>query len=161
VNSAELMAYSEEHLLYELLMFRLAATTIPPRPTSETTLFFSNAHAEAFALHLRNLIVFLYPDRFPKKSDDVAADDFSGDWLSHRPPLPAVLETAKKRADKELAHMTTLRIPGRPPEKHWNIRGLVRPLNDILALFATAADPTRLGPKARGEIAALAALNVR
>src|SRR5206468_8513029 len=71
---SKLREYSDEHLAYEVEMLWLAATHPPPDPNTAQdakTRFVSNAQAEAFALHLRNLIVFLYPDRFPLKDDDV------------------------------------------------------------------------------------------
>ena len=119
---SELSAYADEHLVHEVSMLWLAAIQEPP--TSDTPAatgdFIRNAQAEAFALHLRNLIVFLYPEWFEPKRDDVCAHHFLDtpapyeDWLKHRPGLSTVLENAKRRADKELAHLTTARIAGTP-----------------------------------------------
>jgi hypothetical protein len=162
---SKLREYSDEHLTYEVEMLWLAATHPPPDPNTPQdakTQFISNAQAEAFALHLRNLIVFLYPDRFPLKDDDVSAHHFLDSespyehWLQHRPVLSSALERAKSRADKELAHLTTARIAGTPPVKRWDPCALLRELNSVLASFATCADPNRLGDRARAAIAGLA-----
>ena len=131
-------------------------------PQSADAMFVNNATAEAFALHLRNLIVFLYPERFRLEADDISAHHFIDskspyeDWLRHRPPLPSILERAKIRADKELAHLTTARIAGTPPAKHWEPCALLRELKRVLASFAERADSNRVGVRTRTAIAALA-----
>ena len=87
LDPAGLCSYSDEHLAYELRMLfgALADASVPlgrlrPVPSSDLTTtstpvitstfvagtsdFQSNARIEAFANHLRNLIVFLYPDEY-------------------------------------------------------------------------------------------------
>jgi len=120
-----------------------------------TSDFQSNARIEAFANHLRNLIVFLYPDEYALKRYDVAAHHFlSGQdpytlWLGRRPPLSSSLRAAKARADKELAHLTVQRIAGTPPSKAWPMRALAEELRQLFDVFISAADPNRLGAQAR------------
>ncbi len=138
-------------------MLRLAAITPPPtnRNTSDSAWFFGNAQTEAFAVHVRTLAAFLYPEHFQSKPDDVTAGHFFSsphEWQLRRPKLSDALAAARKRSDKEVAHVTTARIAGTPPAKHWDVRTLLRELGTVLVLFATYAESERLGPKARDEI---------
>jgi len=160
---SELSAYADEHLVHEVSMLWLAASQDPPSSETPpaTRDFARNAQAETFALHLRNLIAFLYPDWFEPKRDDVCAHHFLDtpapyqDWLRHRPGLSTVLENAKRRADKELAHLTTARIAGTPQEKHWDVLSLLREIDQVLAVLAQRADPKRLGSEAQAAITGL------
>ena len=112
-------------------MFYTAAVGVAADGTASATTvwFLKNTRTEAFALHLRNLIVFLYQDQFPLKTDDVSAHHFLAspapyeEWLRIRPKLSDTLARAKTRADKELAHLTTARLSGTPKEKEWDVRG--------------------------------------
>ena len=126
---SRLRKYSDEHLAYEVNMLRLAASLRVH--SSDPTLrilvaFFNNARVESFAQHLRNLIVFLYPDKFRLDKSDVSAHHFLAarsqyaDWLTGRPVSSKSLARAKRRAEKELAHLTDERIGGTPSVKLWN-----------------------------------------
>jgi hypothetical protein len=141
-------------------MLWLAAIQDPPgsETPAATAEFLRNAQTETFALHLRNLIAFLYPDWFEPKRDDVCAHHFLGtsapyqDWVTNRPALSTALENAKRRADKELAHLTTARIAGTPEVKQWDVRLLLREIDQVLTVFAQYADPNRLGSEAQTAI---------
>ena len=131
----------------------------PEDSSAATAEFLNNCRTEVFALHLRNLIMFLYPERFGRQVDDVSAHHFlksPDDWIRGRGVLSPLLESAKKRADKELAHLTTARYAGTPPEKYWDVHSLLRTLNDVLVVFVARADSNRLGTKARAALAGLA-----
>ena len=155
-----LRKYSDEHVAYEVEMLRNAAAyslvQIPP-PYIPVTGFFSNSRTEAFALHLRNLIEFLFPDRWWQR-DDVKAHHFLAsrsayaDWIKVRPRLSALLTKAKGRADVEVAHLTKHRKAGTPPPKYWNADVLLPELDKVLTVFAAQADPERLGARARATI---------
>jgi len=164
---SRLRKYSDEHLAYEVNMLRLAASIRVH--SSDPTLrilvaFVNNARVESFAQHLRNLIVFLYPDKFRLDKSDVSAHHFLAarsqyaDRLTGRPVLSKSLARAKRRADKELAHLTDERIGGTPSVKLWNFVGLRRELYALLSLFVLRSDPDRLGPKAREAIRNLGTL---
>ena len=114
--------------------------------------FIRNAGVEVFANHLRNLATFLYSDEYPPRKDDVLAVDFfatdadASEWLAQRGPLPASLEAAKRRADQELAHLTSKRISGISDEKNWDVVSLGSEIVTLLRGFAGSADPARLTP---------------
>lgn len=156
-DPAELVAYSDYHLRYEIDMLRDAAVHMGiTQPW-----FLRCATIEAFAQHLRNLIEFLFPDKFPPRDKDVRAHHFLAQpepydyWRKIRGPISQKLVEAKIRADTELAHLTTLRKTGTPANKRWHRCVLLPELNKFLSVFAAQADPNRLGPDARAAIAEL------
>lgn len=95
-----------------------------------------NSLIESLAIHIRNLIDFLYlkqPGR-----DDITAVEFSSDKENLRKILgedpPAILSHAKIKANKQVNHLTKERfING--PEKEWSIdivNTIIQKLLDIL-----------------------------
>jgi hypothetical protein len=110
-----LLAYSEEHVVYEFDMFLWLARVCGSgarlgAPTATDAARLSNVLIESFVVHLRNVIDFLYLDR-PKPTDVVAADFFDPSvWEGLRPAISATLESARVRANKEIAHLTTERM---------------------------------------------------
>jgi hypothetical protein len=148
-EDADLLAYSAEHVSYEFDMFLWSARVCSsvarisgPSPEDEARL--NCALIENFVVHLRNVIEFLY--RRKPRSTDVVAVDFcdSGAW---RPTITRVLKAARKRADKELAHLTTARIAGAPPGKEWDFIGLEAELRPVMRCFVKKALPSRLSLK--------------
>ena len=151
-NPSDLVAYSGEHLVYEVRMFFGAIEAC--RATVGSTHFFRMASIEAFASHLRSLIAFFYPDRFRSRDSDVLAwhflspraslEEWSEQWSNVRPALTPTLELAKIRADREVAHLTTERIAGKAPEKAWDVVRLGEEMRGVLRIFVSAAAPARL-----------------
>lgn len=112
----------------------------------------NNAMIEAIAIHLRNLIDFLYPIN-PKYTDVVAADFCAaGAWDKERPPITRGLKDARKRANREIAHLTRLRITGNPPEKDWDFESLASEIRPLLQLVVSKAEKTRLAPQVAAAI---------
>ena len=113
--------------------------------------FVTMARLETFALHLRNLLGFLYPDKYRPQRDDVLAHHFFhgpsqwANWLRVRPRLSRALIRGKERADKEIAHLTAKRIAGIRAWKAWNIVPLGEEIRNCLNVFVAVADPNRLG----------------
>jgi len=105
-----------------------------------------NAVVEVFAIHLRNLVDFLYSEK-PQTTDVVAADFCAtGAWEAMKPPITSSLEAARVRANKEIAHLTCQRIAGTPPEKTWDPQALAAEIRPLLQLFVAKAVATRLSP---------------
>ena len=149
LSDPELLAYSREHLRYELWMFLRLGGYLPEIPTlrNEHEKVVYNALIEAFVVHLRNLIGFLYPDRFTPF--DVIAGDFFSDpngWDEIRPRISSTLQGARDRAHREIAHLTTARIAGMPPKKAWPLSSLIPEVKVLMRLFADHASPQRLHP---------------
>jgi len=150
-----LLEYSAEHLKYEFDMFSWLgrvcgnATVQIGAPTAADATRLNNVLIESFAVHIRNVIDFLYIDT-PQPTDVVAADFLpAGAWGKIRPPISVTLEAARKRANKEIAHLTTSRIAGGPPEKGWDFSGLTSEVRPLLQLFVANA----LGTRCSGAVA--------
>ena len=145
-----LLTYSGEHIAYEVDMF-FFTVEVRRRPsfssilsTSEDPGRVNNAFIESFVVHFRNVIDFLYIDN-PRPTDIVASDFFDpATWESIRPLMTSALDSARRRANKELGHLTTDRIPGAHPEKIWDFDGLANELRPVLRSFATNAKAARL-----------------
>ena len=150
-SDSYLLAFSAEHVAYEIdMFFGMAEVLTRPSvigavsPAEATRL--NNALIEVFAIHLRNLIDFLYLER-PQQTDVVAADFFAtGAWEAAKPPITISLDAARVRANKEVAHLTSKRIAGAPPEKAWDPRALVAEIRPLLQLVVANAEATRLSP---------------
>lgn len=94
---------------------------------------------ESAAIHVRNVIEFLYP-RSVRKTDVVASDFLSaGEWNRVRPPISESVSDARDRANVQIAHLTTSRVAGAPPKKAWDFPGLAGELQPVLRRFATQA----------------------
>jgi len=121
------------HLWYEFQMF-LALTQELSKGYPAGTI--NNALLESFALHVRNLIDFLYNDN--SSSDDVFAGDFfqrKEDWIKIRPHITPLLDKAKKRANKEVSHLTYARINITPEEKKWYFVKIFQDMNRAFDVF--------------------------
>jgi hypothetical protein len=132
------------HLWYEFSMFLFITKELikgyPPG-------VHNNAFLEAFALHIRNLIDFLYNDN--PKNDDVYAGDFFGnidDWRNKRPTITELLEKSKKRANKEVSHLTYKRIDITPEEKKWHYVKIYKDMLKSFEMFVKIVDKQLLGP---------------
>ena len=101
---------------------------------------------ESCVLHFRNLVDFFYPP-LSQKSDDVNAADYVSGWNS-RPTTP-ILEDARKRANKELAHLTLGRKPGTPPHKAWDFADLSNAMTPIIEEFFKRVDASKLPPRTK------------
>lgn len=143
LTDEQMKLYFDEHVRYEMKQLINATDAISRQLPIHNGLQFMVV--ESFAIHLRNLITFLYP--YSKRESDVCAEDFFADkeiWLKLRPKISFVLEGAKNRADKEVGHLTTLRQFGTPESKKWNVTLLTDEIMPILRLFCENADKTDL-----------------
>lgn len=126
------------HLWYEFSMF-LALTQELCKGYPPGTI--NNALLESFALHVRNLIDFLYAEN-PGR-DDVYAGDFfqcKEDWVNIRPQITALLEKTKKRANKEASHLTYSRIKVTPEEKKWYFVKIFQDMGRAFDVFVEKVD---------------------
>lgn len=144
-----LLTFSAEHVAYEIDMFFgmvevLTQSSLIGASSAAVAARLKNAMIEAFVIHLRNLIDFLYLER--PQSTDVVATDYcgAGVWEAQRPPITSTLDAARIRANKEIAHLTSLRIAGTPPEKAWEPSALSTEIKPLLQLFVTTAASARL-----------------
>jgi hypothetical protein len=65
------------------------------------------------------LIDFFYPSK--PRNTDVIARDYCSAWDARRAARTPTLVDARKRAHKEMAHLTSDRKSGQPPGKEWDL----------------------------------------
>lgn len=141
MSNKELSEYFYEHVMYEISMFNQIIKVLANKKLNDLE---KNIIIESFVLHLRNLIDFLYPRNHYKK-DDVTANNFiKGQIFSKKFPLSISLNTARKRADKEVNHLTTRRIAGVKPEKVWEVGDLHTEVTKLLSSFFQIASDKKL-----------------
>lgn len=127
----ELVGVSD-HLFYEFLMFINTVEEMQSGKYPQGTTV-SNVLIEAFTIHIRILLDFLYGNK--KKSDDVIAGDFfpnEKEWLKNRPEMPINLTNVKKRVGKEVAHLTYSRLKVTPDTKSWPFVDIAK---DMIKVF--------------------------
>jgi hypothetical protein len=138
----ELSAYSAEHLMHELSMLWELAEILPSRKAGTET----SALLESFAVHLRNLIEFFC---YPRKGGYVRAGHFFDDPGKWPRTLTPELKKLLKRANTEVSHLTEHRVDGNPPQKEWDVGGMVTVIEKIAKTFAQTASPKKLAPAVR------------
>jgi len=148
-----LLAYSEEHVIYEVAnFFKMAKVFCAPNPVGALPPNLKHtvnmAVIEACSTHLRNIIDFLYTDK--PQPTDVVASDFCANWQHVRGAMPPTLEKARVRSNKEVAHLTTSRIPGAPPDKAWDFASLANEIRPVLTALVANARKTALSPNIIG-----------
>jgi hypothetical protein len=159
LSDSELIAYSKQHVQYEIAML-LGCQQLLMRSFESSSqnlkVVLRNVLVESFAIHLRNLVDFLYPG--PNiKSTDVLADDFfpHGKRPVAFPSLPHDLETARKHAHKQVSHLTTGRLNEGDPGKNWPTFALTQKILDVLGEFVRQASPDKLDSSLRDYVLAL------
>lgn len=133
------------HLWYEFTMFLALTQELSKRYPPGTI---NNALLESFALHVRNLIDFLYAENL--SSDDVYAGDFfpcKEDWVKIRPQITPLLEKVKKRANKEVSHLTYSRIKISQEEKKWDFVRIFQEMRRAFDVFVEEVDEELLSPE--------------
>ena len=148
LSNPELIAYSKEHVHYEVWMLVECVNLLSRRPfeteSEVVATLLRNTVTESFAIHLRNLVDFLYPGTHVKPTD-VLADDFfpQGKRPAAFPAIPSKLQAARERAHKQVSHLTTGRLNPGDPGKEWRGELVIETLN-VLVEFVRQASPNKL-----------------
>jgi len=140
VRSKEELRQASNHLFYEIWMFQTLAKGMASGIAGEGPI--NNALLESFAIHVRALIGFFYSEN--QRSDDIVADDFfpnSNDWKNKRSIKTEILDKAKKRADKEVAHLTYTRLDVTPKQKPWEFLKIFNDLQVPIKTFLEKVSP--------------------
>jgi hypothetical protein len=107
----------------------------------------NNALLESFVIHVRALMDFLYaPEN--AQADDVLAEDFFQSpelWTNLRPTLSELLSEAKRRAGKEIAHLTYARLHVTPETKPWHFVQIANELSAVINVFLQNVSRDKLG----------------
>lgn len=146
IRSQEELQKASNHLFYEIWMFQTLAQGMALGIAGQGAI--NNSLLESFAIHVRALIGFFYAEN--PRNDDIIADDFfasPSDWQSLRPPKTEILDKAKRRADKEVAHLTYTRLDITPEQKHWDFLKIFNDLQDLIKLFLDNVTTDLLGSK--------------
>lgn len=143
----EQLQEASNHLHYEFWMLMSMAEALSSGIAEKGWL--ANALLESFLIHFRAICDFFYPNN--TQSDDVLAEHFvsnSNEWNSKtRPPLSKNLEDARKRAHKELAHITYTRNTVISDKKSWPVMEIVYELKELMKIFQENALKNRLSSK--------------
>jgi hypothetical protein len=120
------------HLFYEFSMLINMTEEIRSSKYNQGSTV-SNALIEAFTMHVRIILDFLYEKK--KRPDDAVVGDFFSTqdvWLKIRPKMPPILNNISKRVNKEVAHLTYSRLKVTPSTKTWHVVDIAK---DILKVF--------------------------
>lgn len=149
--SADDLRALSEHLYYEVQMTFLLADWLVHTQGAVLNQTARNAEVEAFTIHVRQLIDFLWMEQpqDSKKRDAFAADYFApGEWDKLRPSRPAVLDSAlRRKVGWGVAHLTYDRAWSTPQDKQWQPVALCCALAPAVACFADNVDPARFDPQ--------------
>jgi hypothetical protein len=129
-----------KHLLYEIEMFTGAIpilNAINDWEPSETRTILRNALLESWALHLRNLLSFVYDNR-AGKGDAIALDFIGEEWKDKRGAKSSVLSVANAKASKEMAHMSYVRAALTEDEREWHPAPIIAAISEALHRFVDA-----------------------
>jgi hypothetical protein len=139
----ELRAVSE-HLHYEAWMFLTLARAFATGVFGTGPI--NNAALEAFTIHARGLLDFLFAED-PREDDVVAGDFLTGqDWPTIRGEASPILDAVRKRVGKEVAHLTYARLVVKPEAKQWLFLDIAKAMEGLIGSFLAAVPKERLGP---------------
>lgn len=152
VRPAEELQRVSNHLRYEVEMLQSTARGLASGVFGwENTA--ANAMLEAFVLHLRIVVDFLYPRGRGFKDSDVLAGDFFDSpeqWCKVRDKnivkeSRKVLEEARDRADKEMVHLTYDRLKVSKEEKGWQFVKIGNEAGRAVKVFIDNVPKDKLG----------------
>jgi hypothetical protein len=148
-RTQEELIRASEHLHYEIWMFLSMADCLSIDLAEKGPL--PNAIVESFVIHFRVLCDFFYPQG-PKPNDVLASHYFDDpiDWPKKRPELSPLFVESRRRAGKEVAHLTYDRQLVKPEEKYWKNSEIKNQMIDVLRAFFEVVPEDRLGDKCKG-----------
>ena len=145
-KSSEELVEASEHVCYEIWMMHHMGRSLSTGLAGQGPIH--NSFINSFAVHVRNLIEFLYESKGESKSDAILAEDYfdtATDWTSMRPKQSIELKKAKIRCEKQVAHLTYTRDQKEP----WDFVRIVRALHEPLSFFMENVNQSLLGQHIR------------
>lgn len=141
----ECLEMCREHLAYEIQMLNHCALQI-----DGTESLMQNLYIEGFALHLRNVIGFLYSD---PQQDDLCANHLfaSGTWQTIRGDKSDIIKDAEYRAHKQMTHITLFRLR----KQRFEISEIINALVPVLMAFLNSARQDLIHPELRRQVESL------
>lgn len=123
---------SEHHLKYEIDMLLFDAHSLCQLQSnkSEPQRVCTNAFLESYAIHLRNIMEFLWYSK--NRSDDIRADDFNPtgcakNSISRKSSIKTdkiagfSFSDLRDKINKQISHLTSQRTEYKDEEKQWDI----------------------------------------
>ena len=140
---------ASEHLHYEWDMLNYLAQAMSERRLGKAQgnedAVLSNAMIESFAVHVRNLIFFLFTEE--PKLDDVLATHFVSDPAAFKTACGVkseILKNAQSRAGKEVAHLTYDRLKFTAETRAWRFVEIATEVHRVMKIFLQHADQSTL-----------------
>jgi hypothetical protein len=146
IRSENELIKASDALAYEVWMFQSLASVM--HTGSNLPRVMKNALLEAFLVHTRNLIDFLYSKK-GTKPDDIVIDDFYGVAPHLQTALPAKSEALiyiEPRINKFVSHLTYKRIETAPTPE-WPYPEITDELNMLINIFVISLPENILGPR--------------
>lgn len=144
VRTVEELREASNHLHYEIWMLTSLANGIASGIPGQGPI--ANALLESFVIHVRAVMDFLYADK--PQVDDVIAEDFfdtPDQWTKMRSALSELLSQAKRRAGKEVAHLTYARLDVTPETKPWPFVQITNEISTVIKTFIENVPKNKLG----------------
>ncbi len=140
---------------YEVEMFAELAARLERGDRRDQVVI--NALVEAFAIHTRQLIDFLFAETmgWPVRVGDVTASSFHVTASAWREQPSDFLVKTRERVHKLVAHMTRTRAGVSAEEKKWMVPQIRNELVAALQIFARGASPVRFLSTVRDYVLAL------
>ncbi len=130
-RTKEELIKSSDHLHYELWMFQSLANIMTSNLFGAGPI--NNSVLEAFIIHTRNLIYFLFAEN--PNNDHVVASDFIANWKELCPEKSYFLQKSERRSHKEIAHLSYDRQKVTPEDKPWDYIRVEHEIMEIFRLF--------------------------
>lgn len=160
-SDEELLAFAQEHVLYEMQMFFSTARYIREQVVdaalvnrADDGMAARNALIESFAIHGRGLCDFFYgPDNSPRPND-VLAEDYVDAWEKPARQNSLNRPGLSDRTGFEVAHLSFGRMHVEQEAKGWPIDQIVRDMAPIVRRFASEAPESRVGSEFPAQVEA-------
>jgi hypothetical protein len=145
MTKEELVAFSGEHLYYELNMFFGVSKLLNEGIHDQ---YIYSALLESFIIHASAILDFFYKP--PHKVDDASALHFINDvakWKKIRPSYDKYFRKFHRRRSREVVHLSYKRLEVRSNEKRWELGKVVPSIQNLVQLFLDVADPELIHPR--------------
>ena len=146
ISAENLIEFSKQHIFYEVWMLYRVVDMLAnkkyklSKDDMENQVLF-NSLLESMIVHSRIILDFLYCKRI-KPDDAIASDYFSkpSEWESLLPKKTPAIRAIINRSNKEMAHLSYLRLTVKPEERSWEVVKVKNDIKNIIDLFLEKAD---------------------
>jgi len=143
-RSPDALKVASYHVAYEVHMIRETAMWLDNHRVGS---MLDNTILEAFLVHVRNMIYFLWNDT-RNHFEDVLAIDFFEDraaWKVQRPAKPALLDEVNRKTNVYVTHLSYERRV-EPDHRQWLYGRIFQDIAQPIQAFIDLLPPDRLHP---------------